>query len=355
MFENKIKFKIDLIAEYEGKPLLNTHIAELLRLVDIEGSILAACRILGMPYSRAWEAIARIERALGIKIVEAKRGGSKGGGTKLTREGKNIVRLFFEELSKVSIAPHISGKPKLPELTIMGSHDPVLEIIIDILKTRKNIKDVEVSWIGSSGGLASLMLNEADIAGVHLYDPETKTYNIPYLKKYWLEDKVVIIRGYLRELVFTYNPKVEFNSIRDLFEKKLRIINRNLGSGTRTLLEYLFRKEAEKLKIHQREIAERIRGYNNEVKTHYEVAKNIVEGKADVGLVLRYIAEQYGLKGSHVCWENYDFAIRINKLNKNIVKNFISILKSREVRKTIINMPGYRVDNKIGEIVYQAL
>ena len=348
----KIRFKVDLIVEYEGKKLLDKQLADLLMLIDREGSILAACKTLKIPYSRAWESLARIERVLGVKIVEAKRGGSKGGGTQLTGFGKNILKHYLEQYSKIGIIEKEYVKPKIPELTIIGSHDVALEKIIEAIKAKGLIKDIEVSWIGSAGGLASIMLGEADVAGVHLYDPETKTYNKPYLKRYWLENKAAIIRGYDRELVFAFRKNIEFKKAEDFFTGRFRLANRVLGSGTRSYLDNLLYKTSLKLKIDPGKIPEIIPGYNTEYKTHYGVVRAIVEGRADVGLTLRYVAEQYGLKYKHVCWEKYDFVVRKNKLNKESVKHFISIIKDEKIKELINSLSGYRIDGNIGEIIY---
>ena len=53
--------------------------AKLLALIDLYGSILAAAKRLDLPYSSAWEYISRIERALGLRILEVRRGGRGGG------------------------------------------------------------------------------------------------------------------------------------------------------------------------------------------------------------------------------------------------------------------------------------
>jgi len=349
---SKVRFKVDLIAEYEDKKLLDRQLASLLKIIDEEGSILAACKILKIPYSRAWESLARIERILGLKIIEARKGGARGGGTKLTSLGKELLNYYLNQFRKIGVFEEKYVKPKMPELTIIGSHDPALEKIVEMLKSRGMVKNIEVSWVGSAGGLASIMLNEADIAGTHLYDPETRTYNIPYLKKYWLENKVVVIRGYNRELVFAFRKNIEFKGVEDLFTGKLRLANRVLGSGTRSYLDNLLYRASLKLGVSPSIIPDIIPGYNIEHKTHYNVARAIVEGNADVGLTLRYVAEQYGLKCKHVCWEKYDFVVRKSRLNKKSVKLFIDTIRSENVKKLVNSLVGYRVDENIGEIIY---
>ena len=38
------------------------------------------------------------------------------------------------------------------------------------------------SHVGSMAGLMAIKKGEAHVAGIHLLDPETNTYNIPYIK-----------------------------------------------------------------------------------------------------------------------------------------------------------------------------
>lgn len=348
----KLEFKMDLLVSLDGKIIMNRDVAELLRIIDAKGSILSACRILGMPYSRAWETIARLERALGKKVIEPVRGGRGGGGTKLTEFGRALVKEYFRRYSVV--AKDERGKPnkvKLPELMIAGSHDPLLEDALRLFKTKNALIDVEVSWIGSAGGLSALMLGEADIAGIHLYDPETGKYNVPFLKRYWLSDKAVIVRGYARELVLAYSPNIELRGFEDILLGRVKIVNRILGSGTRVIFDIMLSREAKKLGMSPYEVRRTVRGYDDEVKTHYDVARRIVEGRADAGLTLRFVAELYRLRYRHVCWEKYDFAIRIDRIEKAAVKAFIGFLRTN-MRRIIGKYKGYKADKSIGEIIY---
>ena len=74
----------------------------------------------------------------------------------------------------------------------------VVSITVPIYATLLGATLFLVGIIGSAGGLANVMLGEADVAGVHLKDPETGVYNTPFLAKYWLDDKAVVIKGFKR-------------------------------------------------------------------------------------------------------------------------------------------------------------
>jgi len=350
---NELQFEVDLIVKLEDKVVMNKSTALLLKAIQEKGSILAACRALGIPYSRGWEAIARLERALGLKVIEASRGGVKRGGASLTEVGEKLLEKYFENYRRLVGKEEAIGEAKAPDLVLAGSHDPVLEKIVESFKENYPRLDIEVSWIGSAGGLASLMLSEADIAGTHLYDEETKTYNIPFLKRYWLEDKVIVIKGFERNLGFAYHPSVKFTGVDDILEGKVKVVNRILGSGTRTFFDLLLKKKALEKNIDPYSIPKIVKGYDLEVKTHYDVAKAILDGKAEVGLTLEYIADQYGLKYIPIQWENYDFVVRLNSLNKKYVKELLNYLKSSQAVNIIRSAKGYRLSQNYGDIVYK--
>jgi len=352
---SKLKPRIHLVLEYKGKKVIDERIANLLKLIIERGSLYSATRSLGIPYSRAWDWITKTERELGIELITRKRGGIKGGGATVTEEGKKLLEFYFSKAKEYGLdisTGLITREYTLPDIIFAGSHDPILEVILSSYARSHNL-DVEFAWIGSCAGLLVLMLNEADITGVHLLDLETGEYNIPFLKRYWLEEKVAVIRGYEREMCLAFRPDVMINSLEEAIERGYRLSNRNVGSGTRILLDYLIDQVARGRDLKPEELKRKIPGYGSEAKTHFDVAKSIATGQADYGLVLRFVAENYGLKCLHVTWEKYDFVIPINRLNKEAVRDFVNYLKSEEVRKIVSGVPGYRIPIDFGEIVYK--
>ncbi|MCD6369064.1 MAG: LysR family transcriptional regulator [Thermoproteales archaeon] len=350
----ELKERIELFFEVNGKTLLDSRTAFLLKCIEEEGSILKASRQIGIPYSRAWESIARIERILGSKILVVKRGGKSGGGAQLTKLGKELLRLYLNRLRQLGLEEktNMVGLVKPPELIFAGSHDIIVEHLIRLLKNR-GVRDVDFSWIGSANGLATLMLEEADVAGIHLYDPSTGTYNTPFLEKYYLKNRVILLRGYARELGLIYRPGLNIKGLEDLFTGKYTFINRNQGSGTRIIFDYLLSKTAASKGFSLKEAIKRIPGYNNEVSTHHEVGEAISTGEADVGFGLKLIAVSRGLNFIPMITEEYDFAVLYGKMEKHGVKVFIKALKDIELRKLVEKMPGYKLLGEIGEVKYR--
>jgi len=67
---------------------------QMLKLIDEKGSMKAACDELGYTYRRTWGNLKKIEKFFGFPLLEKVRGGTDGGHTTLTEEGKRLVRAF---------------------------------------------------------------------------------------------------------------------------------------------------------------------------------------------------------------------------------------------------------------------
>ena len=61
---------------------------------------------------------------------------------------------------------------------IMGSHDPMLDLLATHLRLKSAAGRIVSVNVGSLGGLIALRRGEAHLAGSHLFDPETATYNV---------------------------------------------------------------------------------------------------------------------------------------------------------------------------------
>ena len=68
--------------------------AILLEEIRDNGSIAAAQRRLGASYSHVWKLVAAMNAMFSSPLVEPVRGGSKGGGARLTHEGRTVLDAF---------------------------------------------------------------------------------------------------------------------------------------------------------------------------------------------------------------------------------------------------------------------
>jgi molybdate transport system regulatory protein len=68
--------------------------ADLLALIQTHGSIAAAGREMGMSYKRAWALVDSMNTTFASPLVEAVKGGTGGGGAKLTEVGIDILTAY---------------------------------------------------------------------------------------------------------------------------------------------------------------------------------------------------------------------------------------------------------------------
>lgn len=66
----------------------------LLRLVEQTGSLRKAAEEMGMAYTKAMKLLKHAEAAVGEPLTERAIGGAKGGGSCLTKAGKELVHAY---------------------------------------------------------------------------------------------------------------------------------------------------------------------------------------------------------------------------------------------------------------------
>ena len=246
----------------------------------------------------------------------------------------------------------LSDVIKPADLTIIGSHCIGVDILLNVMNKRAPLQ-AKIINVGSSGGLAAAKRGESDISGTHLIEEETGKYNVPFLKKMDIADKVYLIRGYDREQGFVTakgNPK-GIEGIADLLKGDISFINRNPGSGTRVLFDLELKKVAGGRDVSQKELKNKIPGYEIEAKSHSAIAAAVASGRADAGLAIRTVAHQYGLGFIPLREEKYDFVVPREKLEKPAVKNFLEVLKSNEFKKELKKTPGLTPTDETGKII----
>ncbi|MEM0265763.1 MAG: molybdopterin biosynthesis protein [Archaeoglobaceae archaeon] len=255
---------------------------------------------------------------------------------------EEVVMLEENEIVEVKLFSEISP----PDLVFIGSHCIGVDLILRELKGSAKVINV-----GSTGGILAVKRGEADIAGTHLLD-ESGVYNERIAKKLGVKN-AVLVKGYLREqgfIVAKGNPK-RIKGFEDLLRDDVRLINRNKGSGTRTLLDMHLKKLAEESGEDFDEIKRKIKGYEIEAKTHDAVAIAVATQKADVGLGIKTVANLYHLDFIPLRSEEYDFLIPRDKLDKWSVKKFLEVLKSEEFARKLEEVGGLRVYERTGEMI----
>ena len=186
--------------------------------------------------------------------------------------------------------------------------------------------------------------HEAHMTTIHLLDESDGTYNRSYLTTYLPDEDLIWIKGVKRTqglMVAQGNPK-GIKSIEDLTQDSVRYVNRQKGSGTRILLDYLLRQSNID--------PDAIYGYDREEYTHLSIAVQVAEGSADCGLGIYSAAKIYQLDFIPLCDEEYDFVVRGDFMDDPRMKAFLEILTSEAFARDLRAMGGYTTEG-IGEII----
>ncbi len=224
-------------------------------------------------------------------------------------------------------------------LVAIGSHDPLLDELSDMLHVQDDALHMISSHAGSMGGIMAMKRREAHFGGIHLLDEEDGSYNVSYVKKYFPQGGISLVEVTGRQqgfMVAKGNPK-NIQTIEDLYAEGMRFVNRQKGSGTRILLDYSLKQAGLE--------GSKIYGYEREEFTHTSVAAQIALGSADVGMGIYAAAKMFGLDFIPVCVEQYDFIVPDYALETVMMQKVLDIVKSEAFKAKLVALGGYIVKN----------
>ena len=229
-------------------------------------------------------------------------------------------------------------------VVVIGSHDPLLDELGDMLHLADGSVYMSSSHVGSMGGIMAIRRGEAHAAGCHLLNTEDGSYNVSFLKKYFPRGGVKLVRcvGRQQGLMVAKGNPLNIEKFEDIARSGLRYVNRQKGSGTRILTDYLCKQNGLDTAA--------IYGYDREELTHTSVAAQIVSGSADAGMGIYSSAKLYDLDFIPICIEEYDLIVPDHAWDTPQVQMMIATLKSEAFREKIRSLGGYTIENP-GEII----
>lgn len=90
---NALKFNLKVFLAKE-EDFFGPGVARFLLMVEEKGSMLAACQEMNMSYSKGWKMVKAVEDEMGFPFLIRQTGGSSGGSSRLTEEGKEFIRRY---------------------------------------------------------------------------------------------------------------------------------------------------------------------------------------------------------------------------------------------------------------------
>jgi molybdate transport repressor ModE-like protein len=316
--------------------VLDPRVVDLVSLAVRHGSLAAAARLAAMPYRTAWALVDEAERALGQRLLVLERGVGAAAaplGERLLAArlaGRRLVDAQRDTLD-VPLA-RVPATSERTGLAIAASHDLVLAELRDPWSRHHGIA---IAFHGSEDALALYLDGRVDVAGFHF--PLTPSAAPDPLLARLVRKRDAVLPFLIRTqgLILPRGNPSRVRTLADVAAKRLRLCNRQPGSGTRLALEQLLARDG---------IApDDIVGWTREEFTHAAVAATVAAGEADVGFGIQAAAAQLGLAFVPLADERYAFACRRDELATPRVRAFRRLLASPTVEKVVEPLPGYRL------------
>ncbi len=228
---------------------------------------------------------------------------------------------------------------------VISGQDMVLDILGKHIEKNSPLKALR-SYTGSLDSLIAMYNGECDIVSLHMFDGDTKEYNLPYIKKILVGYPYILVNLVCRKAGFYVkrgNP-LNITTWSDLNQAPIQIVNREKGSGARILLD-------EQLRIHN--ISPRnIKGYQHEETNHLSVASAIAAGTADVGVGIEKVSKMVDIDFIPLITERYDLVMLKTPENEQLIHTVKEILISSQFQTEVVSLGDYDT-SLTGTIIYQ--
>jgi putative molybdopterin biosynthesis protein len=234
------------------------------------------------------------------------------------------------------------------DILMVGSDDILLARILTFYSREQFPQSLTFySPVGSLKGIQALSQKKGQACCTHLLDVETGAYNLPFLRRQLGSQKYVVVNLCYRSqgLIVKEGNPLGIKGLGDVVKKGARFINRNEGSGTRVLLEYLLNEKG----LEGTEIV----GFTDVVDTHVEVALKVLFGEADVGMGIEYVAHLLPLDFIPLREEQFDLVIPKELWHTHIIKDFISYIDPVAIQRVAHTLPGYNLKDT-GKIIFES-
>jgi putative molybdopterin biosynthesis protein len=214
-----------------------------------------------------------------------------------------------------------------------GSNDPLLEWAL-----RQSGAGLAVLTSGSVQGLADLAAGRAVMAGCHLMDPDSRSWNLTAARAHLPGGRHVMIHWARRTqglIVAPGNP-LHIRGLRDAASRGLRFASRSEGAGSQRLLDVLLARDG--ITVADLRIAAR------PAETHADLAALISTNEADCGLGLQAAAGPLGFLPL-VADESFDLVMTRRAYFDAPMQTLLSFARSQNFARRAAHLGGYDLSN----------
>ncbi len=346
-----ISFRLRWFYGDKDKHAIEEALLRLLEAIREQGSLKRAAKEIRLSYRHAWGLLKKWENEFGSPLVTLQRGRNHGAsltplGEKLLNAHLTLAEKFKSEYKTIGEEISLSLLEEIKsnrqnKIRISASHGMAISYLHELLLNSAFVK-TEFEVHGSLESLRLLNQSNYDVAGFH-YPLNDSVNNFsdtlaPLYRQHLNPEKYEMMLVATREqgIITDAKNSVKIKTLSDLTKRSVRFINRQLDSGTRTILDQLLSSSG----INAKEIS----GYGNEEFTHVAVAAMIASGAANTGFGIKAAASQFDLHFIPVIKEAYILAIdrKIPTPTKSLLR---TLLNSTEFKTEVNTYPGYDATN----------
>ncbi|WP_147535043.1 molybdopterin biosynthesis protein [Bacillus marasmi] len=233
-------------------------------------------------------------------------------------------------------------------LLFTGSHDLTIDLLSSNLRKERSDMKIVSAHVGSMAGIMAIRKGEAHVAGIHLLDPETREYNVSYVKKL-LAGQNVVLYPFLKRTQGWMLPKdsdIDNMNVKELVERELHFVNRQKGAGTRILFDMLLKQASVS--------ADDITGYEREMFSHLAVAAEVKGDDQACGLGIYPAAKAMGLNFQAIADESYDLLMSRAFFESEQGQMLLKVIGSESFRQEVEKIGGYTVEVNPEPIYFNA-
>jgi putative molybdopterin biosynthesis protein len=337
----------------QGGASLDNPLFELIAAIVEGGSIRQAAEVLGASYRYVWDALRKWELALGQPLVTW----SQGQRARPTEFAHRL--LWAERRARTRMQPHIEalrsdlaqvlaeardGRTLL--LTLHASHDIALSLLQRHLAEDGDLR-VSIRFSGSVDALRAVNDRQCLMAGFHVPASSDSASVFARALRPLLKPRAHSLIACSRRtqgLMVRKDDAERVRTIADVVRQRRRFVNRQVGSGTRMLVDHLLLEHS----ISPQEL----RGYTEHVEqTHVAVGLCIASGVADVGIGIEAAAREFGLHFVPLMEEHYFLACLRENLEHAAVRRMREILAQRRWAAVLEGFAGYRSEPNPGGLL----
>jgi len=187
----------------------------------------------------------------------------------------------------------------------------------------------------STAALTALANGETHIAGTHLTGLQGEPTDLGPAQEALRATggSIITFARWEQGLMVAAGNPHDLRGVADLADPRLRLINREIGSGSRRLLDELLQRAGMS--------ANAVRGYERIARSHLDAARRVASGEADAAIGLRAAAHACDLAFVPLMQVRCDLAVPADFADHPVVAAVMDALQSAALRADLASLPGY--------------